>query len=192
MAARPAMAEAQENDTGPDARGIGLLNLSAWIRSQGWLRSIYRHLPQRWRDDVSRRLASRAVAALKFPPVQSPVASVHAPVSPPASFGAGVNLIGYFRGQFGLGENARLYTRALMSAGYRVAIVDLDIDIPHGLDERSLDGHMVADLAHPVNLVFVNPDHLDAALERLGRDRLAGHYTIAFWFWGLERFPDEW
>lgn len=193
MAARPAMAEAQGNDTGPDARGIGLLNFSAWIRSQGWLRSMYRHLPQRWRDRVSQRLASRAVAALKFPPSLARAdMPAHTMVYPPASFGAGVNLIGYFRGQFGLGENARLYTRSLMSAGYRVAIVDLDIDIPHGLDERSLDGHMVTDLPYPVNLVFVNPDHLDAALERLGRDRLAGRYTMACWFWELERFPDEW
>ncbi|KAG1579712.1 hypothetical protein G6F46_015617 [Rhizopus delemar] len=50
---------------------------------------------------------------------------------------AGINVFGYLRGQFGLAESARYYARALMEAGTPVALVDLELDLPHGWHDYS-------------------------------------------------------
>lgn len=104
----------------------------------------------------------------------------------------GVNIFGYLRGQFGLGESARMYARALMAAGYPVALADLDLGLPHGMQDASMEPHLGTGMPHATNLVFVNPDYLRQAFEHMGKARLEGRHTMACWFWELERIPDEW
>ncbi|MGV8920949.1 MAG: glycosyltransferase [Pseudomonas sp.] len=45
---------------------------------------------------------------------------------------------------------------------------------------------------YPINLIFVNPDHLHEALDKIGAHRREGKYAIGCWFWELEQIPDEW
>lgn len=172
-----------------------LLGLSAWIRSQAWLQPIYRKFPQSLRNWVSFLLASRASKRSRFQktvnwervtalPVQSAPA---APID-----GAGVNLFGYLRGQFGLAESARMYARALIGEGYPAALFDVSIDLPHGMDDRSIDAHLGKDTPYPVSIIFVNPDYLGSALKHIGEGRLRGHYLIACWFWELQDIPADW
>ncbi|WP_254422926.1 glycosyltransferase family 4 protein [Rhodanobacter sp. B05] len=177
-----------------------LLNLSAWIRGQPWLKEIYRHFPQPLRNKVSEKLASRASTQIKFRRTPKWGGGTRLPASPGGvavrrhEFGAaaGVNVFAYARGQSGLGESARLYVRALLAEGYPVAVHNIDIDIPHGMDDTSLDEHICTATPYGVNLVFVNPDYLDDAIANIGRERLAGRHTMACWFWELEKFPEEW
>lgn len=106
----------------------------------------------------------------------------------------GVNAFAYVRGRFGIAEGARLYSRALLLAGYPIAIHDIAIDVPHDMGDTSLD-HQVAqefDASYAVNLIFVGPDYFRQAIENIGREQLAGRYTIACWYWELENFPEPW
>ena len=177
-----------------------LLNLSAWIRRQRWLNAIYRHFPKSLRNKLSEALASRASTQIKFPRTPNwerrvrSTASLSGEAARRREFGAaeGVNVFAYARGQFGLGESARLYVRALLAEGYPVAVYNIDIDMPHGMDDTSLDEHIGTDTPYGVNLVFINPDYLDDAIASIGRERLVNRYTIACWFWELENFPEEW
>lgn len=183
------------------AGGLALLNVSAWIRRQEWLRAIYRNFPSSWRLRVSEALARRAGERLRFKrnsrwegrQGQSDAAAPRAAVIP-GSFGpaAGVNVFAYARGQFGLAESARLYTRALLDAGYPVALYDLVLDLAHSMGDSSLAHHIGTQTPFGVNLVFVNPDHLDQAIAKIGPERLTGRYTIGCWFWELDTFPAEW
>jgi glycosyltransferase involved in cell wall biosynthesis len=178
--------------------GLLLLNLAAWIRRQAWLQVLYRRLPRVLRDGVSRAMAGQAQQRARFartpawdraivdPP--APVASV----APEYASAAGVNLFGYFRGQFGLAESARMYARALLDSGYPVALHDIDIDLPHVLDDRSLQGQIGQDTPHPVSIVFVNPDYLPSAIEHIGEARMQGRYLIGCWFWELQEIPAAW
>ncbi|HZF97291.1 MAG TPA: glycosyltransferase family 4 protein [Pseudoxanthomonas sp.] len=145
----------------------------------------------------SQALINRMMRASRFPPL--PVTVVEQVrgsdrKSAPALYSNahGVNLFGYFRGQFGLAEAARSYAKALMDAGYPVALVDIDIDLPHGFDEQCLGSDLGEDAPYLTSVIFVNPDFLTTALERIGAARLQGRYLIACWFWELERVPDEW
>lgn len=180
--------------------GLGLLNFSAWIRQQGFLRIIYRVFPKGWRNRVSALLAARSGATVRFPRTEAweqslsnpprmaaPMQATTAPDSP-----VGVNILGYIRGQFGLAESARLYAKALIEAGVQVRLYDIDLGLPHGWEDRSLDAWIGEDTSHAVSIIFVNPDFLQPALEKIGSERLRGKYLIACWFWELDRVPEDW
>lgn len=178
--------------------GLGLLAFSAWVRKQAFLRAIYRHMPQRWRDSVSSILAARARFHTRFPRTQAWDAALPFVMHSPASTGKtesseiSVNILGYMRGQFGLAESARLYARALIDAGAQVRLYDIDLNLPHGWEDRSLEAWIGEDMPHGISIIFVNPDYLQLALDKIGRARLKGHYLIACWFWELEHVPGTW
>ena len=182
--------------------GQAMLKLMAWIRRQPWLQVVYERFPQSWRVRASQVVVARNLKKARLPVL--PVPGPHREAAPADAIGseqrtcteypqsAGVNIFAYFRGQFGLGESARLYARALIEAGYPVALHDIDISAPHGWDDRSLD-HCIGDAApHRVNLIFVNPDYLAQAMESIDRAKMEGRHVIACWFWELERIPEEW
>lgn len=178
---------------------LALFNFSAWIRRQRLLRGIYSVFPQSYRDRISAALTQAVLKGAKFgalPLVMGAHWKCDAAVTPSLSStqppAHGVNIFGYLRGQFGLGESARTYARALLAAGYSVALNDIDINLPHSLHESSLDGYIDTEAPYAINLIFVNPDYLLKALESIGQAKLKGRYTIACWFWELEGIPDDW
>lgn len=171
-----------------------------WARGLAPLASLYRRLPVAWRDAISRLSNRRLQRSFAFRRTSEWAAGLSAPPQAmmpafpqsSASGSIGVNVFGYLRGEFGLGESARQYAHALMAAGVDVALVDLDLGLPHGWKDDSLGALLGTTAPFPVSLVFVNPDYLDAALEQIGAERLAGKYLIGCWFWELDRFPDAW
>jgi len=182
------------------ALGVGLLNLSAWIRRQPWLKAVYGHFSPAFRNRISEALAARVSEQIRFKRTPNwrhrpgPPALELAGSAARAEYdeAIGVNIFACVRGQFGLAEGARLYARALLAEGYPVAIHDIDIDIPHGMDDTSFDSQIGDESPYGVNLIFVNPDHLEEAIDSIGRNRMGNRYTIACWFWELEVFPQEW
>jgi glycosyltransferase involved in cell wall biosynthesis len=180
------------------AGGLWRLNLSAWIRKRAWLQVLYRRLPRFIRDGAVRALDERAQQHVRFVrtaawdrPIDGPVMAV-GPTESAFGSAVGVNLLGYFRGQFGLAESARMYARALIGNGYPVALNDIDISLPHALDDLSLIEGAVQEMPYPASIIFVNPDYLPAAMEHIGHDRLDGRYLIGCWFWELQEVPTEW
>ncbi|CBA17188.1 glycosyltransferase family 4 protein [Xanthomonas albilineans] len=178
-------------------KGLFLLNLSAWIRQRSGLGVLYRKLPLSWRVGAARLLSASSAESVRFArtpawdrPLPSAVAGPVAPMQ--ATVGPGVNILGYVRGQFGLGESLRMYARALIEAGVPVRLFDIDLGLPHGWDDHSLDAWIGDDLPYAVSIIFVNPDYLKSALELVGVERLAGKHLIACWFWELERVPSAW
>ncbi len=182
------------------ALGVGLLKLSAWIRRQPWLKAFYRHLPSALRNRMSEALAARASQQTKFKRNSSWHYRAQKPESKSSggttrakyNNAVGVNIFAYVRGQFGLAEGARLYARALLEEGYPVAIHNIAIDIPHGMDDFSFEPYIGEETPYGINMIFVNPDHFDEALATIGPQRLGLRRTIACWFWELEVFPDAW
>ncbi|WP_340649634.1 glycosyltransferase [Pseudoxanthomonas winnipegensis] len=137
---------------------------------------------------------SRQRAALRFVGLRNAAQTALAPARTPvfraadAALGPGVNLYGYLHGQFGLGQSARQYARALLQARYPVGLHDAGIAIPHACDDRSLVPFMGGAATQPINLVFVNPDHFAQVRPALP----AAAYTIGFWFWELDSIPVDW
>lgn len=180
--------------------GLTLLDLSAWVRRQSWLKVAYRHVPVALRNKLSGALAARVRQQTKFKRIPKRKPGVRARVQDRTITNrqggfdetAGVNVFAYARGQFGLAESARIYARALLAEGYPVAVCNVDLGMPHGMADSSMDTYIGEDAPYDVNLIFINPDYLDQAIANIGSERLVGRYTIACWFWELEIFPREW
>lgn len=102
----------------------------------------------------------------------------------------GVNVIGFFRRQFGLGEAARAYAGALWGTGAPIALRDVDLRLPHEGRERAFDGLLGLQVPHSISMICVNPDYMRSALRRIRADH--PHYRVACWFWELESLPKSW
>lgn len=100
----------------------------------------------------------------------------------------GVNVVGYLRGELGIGESARLMVRALTAA-----------HVPH--HTVSADRHLasrqsaVTPLRHDgsafdTSLICVNAD-MTAEVARTVPALLAHTYRIGMWYWEVENFPKE-
>lgn len=180
------------------ARSSAALDFLTWVRRQTWLQPVYRIAPESLRVRVADLLKARSRARLRFPRTAAWTRPLPAPqpggfaVPGGSTAGVGLDIYGFIRGEFGLGESVRLYSRALLAAGCDVALHDVDLGLPHGWNDRSLDGYMRDASVHPVSIIFINPDCFEAAVEKIGRDRLDGKFVVACWFWELERIPDAW
>ena len=106
----------------------------------------------------------------------------------PTSGPAGVNVVGFFKAEFGQGEAARRVVAALEQAGCPVRTITYD-RIPHRQDhpfeERPANGF------YPTNIVCLNAEHLLAFARGEGRELLRGRYSVGLWFWETSRFPPE-
>lgn len=179
---------------------LAMLSLLAWVRRQPWLKAVYRHLPVALRNHFSETAVSHVSQQLRFRrspnwrPATTSALSQRSGAAVTHVYGknVGVNVYASIRGQFGLAESARSYVRALLAEGYPVAVFDVPLDIPHSMEDTSLESYAGKGAPYNINLVFINPDYLDEAIKLIGHERLSGSYTIACWFWELELFPSEW
>ena len=132
----------------------------------------------------------------EYRPTGSPEAQLRAARDPLAGTAAGgVNVLGYLRGELGLGEAARLAIGGLDAVGVPVLPVDA------GVRDAERDGAAFAAVAPSAatlhaTLACANPE----VLGRLRRDPQAAvrdlvppHATVAFVWWEIEeQIPFEW
>jgi glycosyltransferase involved in cell wall biosynthesis len=123
--------------------------------------------------------------------------SIPEPLVPPAVSGGrrsfrpplrtGVNIVGYFTADLGLGEAARGMLATLEQLGEPCAVIN-ETSTSNRQRPR-FDRTLVEPTDYDVNLVCVNSDQtprvLEALCERLRRDQ----HTIGYWAWELEDFP---
>lgn len=175
-----------------------ILSIFTILRRQQWLYRLYSRLPPKVRRSVSLQIADRANKKFRFVRTEAwQSASLAVPIAVDASAHVGrpdigVNVFAYLRGQFGLAEAARGYINALLESGYPVALHDIDLNLPHGFEDRSMDELIGNAAPYPINLVFVNPDYLEHALQRMKAVNVVDRPTVACWFWELEKIPDQW
>lgn len=119
--------------------------------------------------------------------------SVTAPAQvSPAGRDAGFNVVGYFRGEFSIGECARAFASAAREHGPPTALINFDAGVADRLADRSFDRQLSSRPEFAVNLCFVNADQVPILFDALGSPVLRGRYNIGYWFWELARFPEAW
>jgi glycosyltransferase involved in cell wall biosynthesis len=154
----------------PDLNGPGLGGLLEWSQNGG-------------REEVP--------ALGRLPLTDSAEYGAVAAPRPARSELWGVNVVGYFRSELGVGEAARQVVTALDAAGVPALAV-------HGATlPLSRQGHMYTQSDHrdaqfPVNLICVNADMLPDFANSAGERFFAGRYSIGLWFWEVSRFREEW
>jgi glycosyltransferase involved in cell wall biosynthesis len=109
--------------------------------------------------------------------------------------GEGVNLVGYLRAEFGLGEGARQIAGALQALGvplatYTYSPTSLQARQEHGFTELQ----PVSGLINPfdLNIVRINYSQIARFAREMGPGFFSGRYTVGAWAAELEEFPASW
>ncbi len=154
----------------PDLSGPDLGRLLSWTRNDG-------------------RAEVPALASLPLPEGGEQILQEVPPL--PHSEVWGVNVVGYFNAELGVGEAARQVIAALDARGVPV------LPVHSGAPSLSRQGHAFTQFDHrdsqfPVNLICINADMLPDFANRVGERFFVGRYSIGMWFWEVSRFRSEW
>ncbi len=101
----------------------------------------------------------------------------------------GVNLVGYFRSDKGLGQAARNILRCSGQVSFPMAAFSIDErDAAHVLVTPPANMEPIYD----INLICANADQTFQIEHLLGKPFYRERYNIGYWFWELEHFPPQW
>jgi glycosyltransferase involved in cell wall biosynthesis len=103
----------------------------------------------------------------------------------------GVNLVGFFTSELGVGEAAR----ALMSSLDACAVPALPIQghlVPPSRQDEAFTYFRPDQAAFPINIICINGDGVPVFAREAGRGFFEGRYTIALWFWEVGDPPASW
>ena len=101
---------------------------------------------------------------------------------------AGVNVIGYLRGELGIGESARLMVGALDAAGVAHTTIPVDQHLASRQGAASPVDEASEPTVYDTSLICVNAD-LTGAVATTVPEVLARSYRIGMWYWEVEDFP---
>lgn len=104
-----------------------------------------------------------------------------------------INIIGFATGQFGVGEDARTATRALLTAGIVPAVYEPPIPLACAVIKGGwINEYIQKEPQYRFNLFTMPaPDTLRMFfLQQIGV--LQGRYNICAWQWELPHWPDRW
>jgi glycosyltransferase involved in cell wall biosynthesis len=104
----------------------------------------------------------------------------------------GMNLVGYFRADLGIGESVRCMARAADAAQLPAALADLRLPCKNPFTDDTFTARLQADNPHRVTVVHVDPPGMRDLDHHHGRDFRTGKYTVGYWAWELPEFPDAW
>ncbi|MFI5336746.1 MAG: glycosyltransferase family 4 protein, partial [Opitutales bacterium] len=104
----------------------------------------------------------------------------------------GLNLVGYYRADLGIGESVRCAVRAADAAGLPAALVDLRLPCKNTMGDDTFTARLQRDNPFPVNVVHVDAPGMRDLDHHHGADFRRGKYTIGYWAWELPEFPDAW
>jgi glycosyltransferase involved in cell wall biosynthesis len=99
----------------------------------------------------------------------------------------GVNVVGFFKAEFGQGEAARRLIAALERSGLPYTTVTYD-KVPHRQEHPFLERNGEV---YRSNIVCLNAEHLVQFALDSGRDLLRNRYSAGLWFWETNRFPKQ-
>ena len=107
----------------------------------------------------------------------------------PNDFLSGVNLIGHFQAETGVGEGARSNLRIIHAAGVHCLVNNFVDPRSHNLE--SLPDNLTSTNPFVTNLLTINADEFPTYVSK-HRQHMLGHFNIGYWAWEVPEFPEEW
>jgi len=104
----------------------------------------------------------------------------------------GVNLLGYAKGQFGIGEDVRMAALACRAAGIPFSIYNLQPGREVTQDETAADGLIGTGLPHAVNILCTTGIETARLAAVHGRTLFQDRHIIGYWPWELPEWPADW
>jgi GT2 family glycosyltransferase/glycosyltransferase involved in cell wall biosynthesis len=176
--------------------GVGFSNFLAWLGRivENWplpqpVRQYFRGCRQ---QRINRRLRISQIVAddeiifdFRYQPALVPrLRKLAAP--------QGVNLIGWFRGELGIGESVRCMAKACDATGLATALIELKLNCLGRNGDTSYADRLQESNPYPVNIFHLDPPVSQDIDHHHGRAFREDRYNIAYWAWELPEFPDGW
>jgi glycosyltransferase involved in cell wall biosynthesis len=184
-ATRPDLADAFPSVPGPDDGAF-----LAWARSN----AVAEGFPAVVVGPAVRRGAAPYRGAQTDHGPRTPSRAAHAvvPTRSPAALRRrrrGVNVVGFLRGELGIGESARLVIGALRAAGIPHRAVPVDQHLVSRQGTALREPATTTEL-FDTSVICVNAD-LTATIARSVGHVVDGSYRIGMWYWEVEDFPSS-
>lgn len=103
----------------------------------------------------------------------------------------GVNLIGYARGELGIGEDIRQVAVALQAQGIPVCILNFQPGSNISQADRSADSLIVTEPRYGINIFCMTGIETTRYVCEKGLSALDGRYNIGLWPWELPDWPES-
>ena len=103
----------------------------------------------------------------------------------------GVNVIGYFRGQLGLGETVRSIVMALEKQSIPFSIISADFLAPHHSKTAEYSYPFEEMGKYAINLFCIGNDDIAFYLLNKGVECIKEHYNICLFFWETNVIPKD-
>ena len=104
----------------------------------------------------------------------------------------GLNLVGYYSGDLGLGEALRYLAKAIHGTTIPFLVRQLKARLLSGQSNQTLNSFLSPECKYPINCIVINPDLIHRLPMWVRYPEWAQRYNIGYWFWELENFPQEW
>ncbi len=104
----------------------------------------------------------------------------------------GMNIVGFFEADLGIGESARCMARAADAASIPAALVALKLNCRNRLGDSGFTARLQDSNPHGVNVIHVDPPVARDIDHHHGQAFMRDHYNIGYFAWELPEFPGSW
>lgn len=151
------------------------------LENSASLRPLYKHLPVGLRHRAKVLLTKSAY---------TPRGAAHHDEGAEPQPGAA--LIGYARGELGMGEHVRMTAAAMEHEGVPIGMINLSSNVLARQEDRRFDYLIDRAADFRANVFHVNADQLPLVCAELGDHFMEGKWNIAYPAWELAEFPKAW
>jgi glycosyltransferase involved in cell wall biosynthesis len=109
------------------------------------------------------------------------------PFEPAFGLREGINVVGYYKAESGIGQAARLITASI--EGVDVDHETMAYDATTNRLSEAFEARGTGRAPFDVTILCINADSTPSFAREAGPDFFDGRHTIGYWFWELERFP---
>lgn len=104
----------------------------------------------------------------------------------------GINLIGSFSQDSGLGQSCRLVAKLIEKADIPHSFIDFTLNDELVGSNKEFHNKLSSEYKYGINLLHINMHEFDRSFLKMGKDKFDYHYNIAYWLWEMNEFPEEW
>lgn len=104
----------------------------------------------------------------------------------------GINVIGFVKGETGLGQSCRMLIGALDIGDLDYTAYNYNHISSMRQNDVTYEDKITNTTPYNINLIHINPSDLALANTTFKKNIWDYKYNIGFWLWELEEFPDEW
>ncbi|MBC5648197.1 glycosyltransferase family 4 protein [Christensenella tenuis] len=111
---------------------------------------------------------------------------------PEAQYPFGVNLCGFIKGDFGLGESSRILARILQHANIPYTVIEVQDSGLHTFTNTEFADKISNKFIYDTNIFAYNPDCFEESVREFDKSVFEGRRNIGYWAWEMPEFPAEW